>query len=225
MSYLHILSESDNDDIFYQNCLERLTGRSFQVLTSKRLRKSGGSAELRKNLGPFFRTIKYTGEVDDTFFLVVHDNDRSPVHPNHKTRSDNSKLPKNDRSKTCQYCDIQNVVQEVLGVDERQWPIKGAIAVPVEMIESWQLLICNGWKMGSEQSLPIFSKKTKSGAKFYYGSSNPPDQLKDLVKKERMSLNLSPREFCAYCGENLDVNDLRDRSPSFNQFAEQVADW
>lgn len=225
MNYLHLLSESDNDDLFYLNCLNKLTGKSFELLSAKRLRKSGGISELRKKLGIFFRDIKHTGTADNIFFLVVYDNDRSPVHPDHGIRSDHSQLPKKDQQKNCRYCEIQSTAQNIFGTNKQQWPIKGAIAIPVEMLESWQLLICKGEGFESEKDLPIFSRKTKSGAQYYHSSKKPPDQLKDLVKQERIRLEMSPQQFCVYCAQQLNVNDLKARSRSFTQLSEQVADW
>ncbi len=32
MNYLHILSEDDNDDVFYQSCLAKITGQHFELL-------------------------------------------------------------------------------------------------------------------------------------------------------------------------------------------------
>ena len=93
------------------------------------------------------------------------------------------------------------------------------------MIETWQLLICNPDEHSQERLLPIFPNKKKSAAKKYYASSNVPDQLKDLVKQARFELEMTPYEFCHYCGEQLDVADLKKRSPSFARFMAQVIDW
>ncbi len=224
MNYLHILSEDDNDDVFYQCCLAKITGKPFELLPSNRLRKAGGIAELRRKLGLFLRLIQQTGSVDDTFFLVAVDNDRSPVHPEHTRRSDFSKLLKADQLKDCQYCAIAQSIQAELGDDQSNWPIQGAIAIPVEMIESWQLLICNPAQYQHEQNLPIFPEQKKRLAQAYYTSSNAPEQLKDLVKKEKRKFG-STREFYHYCAEQLDVKDLMARSPSFTQFAAQVQAW
>jgi hypothetical protein len=226
MNYLHILSEDDNDDVFYQCCLAKITGKPFELLTPNRLRKAGGIAEVRRKLGPFLRTIKHTGNVDDTFFLVAVDNDRSPIHPDHPIRSDFSKLLKADQLKGCQHCVIAQSIQSVLGDDQSSWPIQGAIAIPVEMIESWQLLICNPNAYDQEQNLPIFPEKSKSSAQLYHSSSNVPEQLKDLLEKEKTRQGLhSTLDFYHYCAEQMDFNDLMARSPSFTQFAQQVAHW
>ncbi|MEL6813791.1 MAG: hypothetical protein AAFP03_03135 [Cyanobacteria bacterium J06598_3] len=133
-------------------------------------------------------------------------------------------MPKADQQRNCPHCAINQSIESVLGADRSGWPIPGAIAVPVEMLESWQLLICNAEKYQSEQRLPLFAHKKKSAAKAYYTSTNVPDQLKDLVRDERQKF-ATTREFCRYCADRLDVGDLKVRSPSFTQFANQVKDW
>ena len=224
MSYLHILSEDSNDDVFYQACLTKITGKAFEM-DPIRLRKQGGIAEVRKRLPLMLKDIQRTGKVENTYFLIAIDNDRSPVHPTHDVRPDFSKLPAIDKAKTCRHCKIDRIVESVFGSDRESWPIQGAIAIPVEMIETWQLLICNSDEHTQEQQLPIFPNKKKSAAKKYYASSNVPDQLKDLVKQARASLEMTPYDFCRHCGEQLDVEDLKKRSPSFACFAAQIIDW
>ncbi len=224
MNYIHILSEDDSDDVFYQYWLTKITNKPFELLPSNRVRSSGGVAELRKKLPYFLRIIRDTGPVDNTFFLIAVDNDRSPVHPDHVRRSDFSKLLRADQLKDCQYCAITQSIQAELGDDQSDWPIQGAIAIPVEMIESWQLLICNPEQYQHEQNLPIFPEQKKRLAQAYYTSSNAPEQLKDLIKKEKRKFG-STREFCQYCAEQLNVKDLMGRSPSFTQFVHQVQAW
>ncbi|MEL7143743.1 MAG: hypothetical protein AAGL08_16165, partial [Cyanobacteria bacterium J06573_11] len=189
MNYLYILSEDDNDDTFYQNCLARITEKSYEVIP-QRLRKGGGISEVKRKLPLFLRQIKNTGKVENTFFIVSLDNDRSPIHPDHPKRPDLSKLTKADANKSCRFCDIEQAIELALGSCTEEWPIPGAIAIPVEMIESWQLLICNPDQYTSEQGLPIFPDKRGAAAKHYYKSSNVPDQLKDLKRREQERLKL-----------------------------------
>jgi hypothetical protein len=225
MNYLHLLSEDDNDDVFYRSCLSKITAQSYEVI-SKRLRKGGGLREVRKKLPILLNQLKYTGEVPNTFFLVAIDNDRSPIHANHERSGDLSKLSKADQKKDCRYCEVGRVIESVLGSDRGAWPIPGVIAIPVEMIESWQLLICNPNQYDQEQNLPIFPEKSKSSARLYHTPSNVPEQLKDLVDKEKARQGLrSTLDFYRYCADKLDVTDLMARSPSFTQFAQQVAVW
>ena len=221
MNYLHILSESDNDDLFFKGCLERITGRSFDFASRRRLRKGGGIAEVRRKGPVLLRQIKYTGPVDDTFFLIALDNDRSPVHPEHKSRH---RLSGQDRRKRCRFCELEALVQDILGPREK-WPIPGAVAVPVEMIESWLLLIVNPDTHGNEASLPIFSTKEHAQALRYYAPGAPPDQLKDLTTSERRALGLDTPAFREHCVHVLDPEDLAERAPSFALFKGQVDAW
>lgn len=233
MNYLYILSEDDTDDIFYEGCLNKITGKSFTT-ESIRARGSGGLSEIEKKLPILIRNIGYSGVAENTFFLVAKDNDRRPIHPDHFDRPDLSKLIKAepDRLKrgyayNCRYCGISQVIEKEFGANRSDWPIKGAIAVPVEMIETWQLLICNPSKYVEEQSpkMPIFPFQKKNSAKAYCSQKNPPKQLKDLMRDEMARLNMNSRGFRHHCIENLDVDDLKSRSPSFTQFVEQVSNW
>ena len=221
MAYLYLLSESDNDDAFYTTCVEQLTGKTLEVI-STRLRRGGGLPELRSKLPILLRQIKHTGYVEDTFFVVALDNDRSPVHPLHEQRPG---LSMKDRQKVCRYCEIREMIHDILG-DQDEWPIPGAIAVPVEMLESWLLLICNGEKYQGEDALPLFAKKDQKGARDFYTPHNPPDQLKDLCEFERHQLDIeSTIAFVAYCARQVDPDDLATRAPSFALFKQQVDTW
>jgi hypothetical protein len=224
-NFLHLLSEDDNDDFFYKACVEKITDREYEILPT-RLRKGGGICEVRKSLPLFLANIQFTGFVETTFFLISVDNDRRCTHPEHSQREDFSKLSKKEQTDPCRFCEIEGRVQENLGQDREQWPIPGAIVIPVEMLESWLLLICNREKYGSEAQLPIFAEKIKSSASKYYGSPNKvPDQLKDLAEAERQSLGQNKREFYQHCASILEPNNLASVSPSFAQFLVQTQSW
>jgi hypothetical protein len=224
LHYVYILSEDDNDDHFYEGCLNKITGICHEVVPL-RLRKNGGISEVRKKLPILLKTIQYSGHVENAWFLVALDNDRSPIHPDHTKPADFSKLPRDDQTKTCRYCDLERVVTEKLGTDRQQWPIKGVIAVPVQMLETWLLLIANPIKHNDEKSLPMFAEKGKPSTRDYY-KSNPPPQLKDLKEVEKQRLEIeSNGEFCKYCADQLNPVDLRQRSPSFKQFMDEINAW
>lgn len=221
MSYLYILSESDNDDVFYHRCVERLTGRTFERVPY-RLRKGGGIAEVRSKSRLLFQQIVHTGFVDETFFVVALDNDRSPVHPDHAVLS---KLSERDQRKECRFCAILATAETILGPRER-WPIGGAIAVPVQMLESWLLLICDPARYERESDLPLFAEMTQPEAVRYYRPKQPPKQLKDLRDREKDARGIVTNpEFCAYCADRLDAMRLSDQSPSFALFKAQVDAW
>lgn len=229
MGYLHILSEDDSDDLFYRGCVEKILGRDFQS-SSFRVRTGGGLSEVRKKLPIFLRGLQHSGHVDDVYFIVAMDNDRSRVHPEHQLRLDQSKaskLPRREQDKLCRYCELHQQVCNVLGgLECSDWVIPGVIAVPVEMLESWLLLISNPDCYQSEETLPLFSKKSAMLARHYFASSQPPNQLKDLVLEERDRLGLlSNQDYCLHCVEQLDPDALAQVSPSFAHFKQQVEAW
>lgn len=225
MNFLHLLSEDDNDDLFYQACLEKITNCNYEIVPT-RLRKGGGIGAVRQALSLFMAGIKNTGPVEATFFLISVDNDRRCLHPDHSQRENFNQLSKREQTDPCRYCEIEGRIQEKLGQDRDQWPIPGAIVIPVEMLESWLLLICNSEKYGSEAKLPIFSEKTKPSAETYYGGKNKvPDQLKDLVDAERNALEQSKQEFYQHCASMLEPDSLASISPSFAQFLDQIQGW
>lgn len=131
-----------------------------------------------------------------------------------------------DQKKSCCYCEIQRFVVSELGADRRTWPVPGAIIIPVEMIESWLLLMCDAKTYDSEQKLPIFAVSESASARHYYSSNKVPSQLKDLIRQEKKKLCLSDRrEFYRICVERANVDLIATKSPSFAQFVEQVKDW
>ncbi len=225
MNYLYILSEDDNDDEFYKRCAENITGKAFHLIP-RRLRRGGGISQVRRYMSILFKDIRHTGPVEHTFFVVALDNDRSPFHPEHKKLPGLHKLPKREQRKSCRFCEIERAAKQVLGENREEWPIKGAIAVPVQMLESWLLLICDGEKYDSEASLPIFAEKNSALARHYYAPEKPVDQLKDLCGLEKRRLEIASNwELCVHCGTHLVPGDLRERSGSFVQFEGQVEEW
>lgn len=227
MSFLYVISEDDNDDLFYEMCLERITGRSFKT-DQRRLRKGGGINAARRALARLLRELSYTGRVDDTFFITSLDNDRARAHPEHETTLDPNKvsrLPKHERDKPCRFCELHNGVTRLFG-GEDQWPIKGAVAVPVQMLESWLLLISNPEEYREESLLPLFSSRSSRLAEVYYQPHQPPEQLKDLRDTEKNRLGLAGSdEYCLHCAEALEPDELARRSPSFALFRDQVLSW
>lgn len=224
-NYLHLLSEDDNDDVFYKACLEKIHNREYEILPT-RIRKNGGINAVRQALSPFLSIIKNTGPVESTFFLISVDNDRRMLHPDHAKRDDFNQLSKKEQSDPCRYCEIEGRIHAKLGSNREGWPIPGAIVIPVEMLESWLLLICSCDKYGNEAKLPIFPDKAKQSAQNYYGGKKKvPDQLKDLVESERTALGQSKQAFYQHCASQLEPDTLATVSPSFAQFLSQVQNW
>lgn len=224
-NFIYILSESDNDDVFYNLCVEQIKGETYKLI-SRRLRPGGGISQVRKYLPILLKDIRYTGKVENTFFVIALDNDRSPAHPAHQQIPNINKIPKKERRKTCRFCDLEKTTREILGADRDTWPVKGAIAVPVQMLESWLLLICNRGEYENEASLPIFVWKSMPLAKMYYAPKQPESQLKDLVGLEKKKLEInSSEDFCLYCIEQLMPDELALVSPSFSLFMGQLEGW
>lgn len=105
-------------------------------------------------------------------------------------------------------------------------PTRGDRPVPVQMLESWLLLIAAPDAYAHETSLPLFSDQGSTSAKQYYSSQTPPPQLKDLKRQERTRLGLgSEQAFCRCCLGQLQPEDLAGRSPSFQRFLDEIAGW
>jgi hypothetical protein len=106
MAFLWLLSESDNDDAFFKACVERLTGKTVELI-SRRPRLGSGISKWRRFSRLMLQDIKRTGYVEETFFLVALDNDRSPAHPTHERRRG---LSEKEKQKVCRYCEVERPV-------------------------------------------------------------------------------------------------------------------
>jgi len=218
-TYIYILSEDDNDDLFYEMCASRISKKSFYRVEPRRIRKNGGLSAVRKALKPFLNDLKGAENLD-AYFVIALDNDRAPDH--HSNHDRIAGLSNQDLAKQCRICEIERAIKGIWGQDVTKWPVQGAIAVPIEMLESWLLLSLNA---GGQLSLPIFSQKEKFAAINFHGN-NPPDQLKDLLNKEQENSNIeSKAEFILQIAEDLDLQLLANSSPSFHHFQQQVLTW
>jgi len=221
MNYLYLLTEDDNDDLFFEACLEKLTGLSFHLdSTRRRLRKSAGITETRRMLRLVLQELNHMGQQGNIYLVVTIDNDRAAIHPHLTPRSE---LTAVEKPKPCRFCELQQAVVEVWGEDSSRWPVKAAIAVPTEMLESWLLLICDH----QPETLPLFATKTQSLATRYYAPNQPPAQLKDCCQVEMDQAGLASKaEFYWDCAANrLDPEQLAAKSPSFTEFKHQVDLW
>jgi hypothetical protein len=97
--------------------------------------------------------------------------------------------------------------------------------VPVQMIESWLLLLHDASRYPREIDLPACGRSDQETSKRLYGSQ-PSPQLKDLVDNERRAAGVATKdEFALTCVMKLVPEDLAARSPGFDQFRVQVAEW
>lgn len=218
MNTLAILAEDENDEIFYEACAEKISGLSFGKIDPHRIRKNGGVSAVRQVLPAFLNDLKGVSQIGDTYFIIALDNDRAPEHPDHQKLEG---LSRRDHNQQCRYCELSTAIADVFGHNKAKWPAKGAITIPVQMLESWVLLAINP----ERAELPVFSRKTSSSARaFYHGS--PPDQLKDLCNKEKNARQFtSNTEFFLEIAQNIDVEAVSAGSPSFRNFCEQVSLW
>lgn len=65
-NFLYLLSEDDNDDVFYKACLEKIHNCEYEIIPT-RIRKGGGISAVRQALTPFLSAIKNTGPVPGLF--------------------------------------------------------------------------------------------------------------------------------------------------------------
>jgi hypothetical protein len=213
MAYVHILSEDDFDDQVYVYILEMLLGGASIERNHVRLRRGGGIGEVRKKVPILLSHIRRTGLVDDTYFVVALDNDRKPEHAKHEGAA---RPPPG-----CRHCDLENAIHAAM---PDGWPIPGAVAVPVQMIESWLLLMHDPVRY-AEATLPQCGLRDQPVAREMYGA-NPPPQLKDLLEiEQRASRSSSKEDFALACILRLDPADLAERSASFAHFRRQVSTW
>ena len=76
---LYLLTEDENDDIFFQRCAERISRKTFCLVPPKRIRKNGGDNEVENKLDFFLNDIKKSERMD-AFFIIALDNDCAPEH-------------------------------------------------------------------------------------------------------------------------------------------------
>jgi hypothetical protein len=225
ISLLYLLTEDDNDDLFFERCAERISGKSFYKVEPRRIRKNGGISEVRKKLPAFLNDIKKSAGMD-AYFIIGLDNDRAPEHSFDIQQTiihDRiSGLSQQDSRKQCRYCEIENKIKEIWGRDVNKWSAKGAIAVPVQMLESWILI---GLNFNCDRELPIFAEKSQSLAKEFHKGS-PPDQLKDLCDRLRYERGgLTKGEFFLNVADRMDFEVTTAASSSFAQFKNQITTW
>jgi hypothetical protein len=213
MPHVYLLSEDDFDDQVYVYLLETLLSVPVEPIP-RRLRRGGGIGEVRKKLPLLLSQLRRTGPTEDTFFLIGIDNDRAIEHPSHERLV-------HTRVETCRYCALTRAIHTGLSDG---WPIPGAIALPVQMIESWLLLMHDPVLYPQESTLPACAWSHQEAARALYGA-HPPPQLKDLVAASLRASHQSrtKADFALECVLRLDAEGLAARSPSFDRFRREVS--
>lgn len=181
---LYILCESEADGIFYESLAEHVTGMTFSRTDDRfRLRQGANWNTVFASARLMMNQMRNWKEKQDIAVILSVDNDRSPEHPGGVPSS--RALPSFDTKKFGRYPALTKIVHEALGSNRAEWPIDVAIAVPVEMIESWVLLLIDP----TRGELPIFAEASQPLARKYYGK-NPPPQLKELCREEGTKIGL-----------------------------------
>jgi len=217
MGYLYILSEGERDELFYELIAERVTGRVFERPSDLRLRHGANWKTALAGGRLLLNRVKHWKEPQDVAVILAVDNDRSPGHPGSLPHP--RPLVGHDLKKPPRYPAVVKMVADALGTDRGTWPVDVAVAVPVEMIESWVLLLCNPHR----PALPLFAEAIQQSARAYHGAA-PPPQLKDLCKTEAVALAKRLDEYFWHAAEQ-DIEAAIAVSPSFRMFVEELGQW
>ena len=169
--YLYILCEGERDEMFYERLCERLTGHTYILPTDFRLRRGANWKTAMAGAVLLVNRFKHWPERQDIGLIIAVDNDRAPGHPGSPLPHPRP-LPPMDLKKPERYPALIRMLEKALGPDRSAWPVDVALAMPVEMIESWLLVLLEP----GCPDLPLFSEAKQALPSQYYGG-NPPPQL------------------------------------------------
>lgn len=216
--YLYILSEGELDEMFYERVAERATRMSFLTPTDLRQRRGANWKTAIAGARLLLSYVTHWHGQQQVSIIIAVDNDRSSGHPGSAPPA--RQLPPQDQKKTPRYPDLIKMLFDSLGQDRAAWPIDVALAVPVEMIESWVLTLVDPSRASM---LPLFAEASQHSARIYYGS-NPPPQLKDLRNSEASALGKDMFEFFWHAAEQ-DLEVAANASKSFEMFLDELREW
>lgn len=217
MAYLYILSEGDRDELFYDLIAEHVTGRTYERPADFRLRHGANWKTALAGGRLLLNRVKQWKELQEVAVILAIDNDRAPGHPGSLPHP--RPLVGHDLKKHPRYPAVAKLVTDALGTDRSTWPVDIAVAMPVEMIESWVLLLCNPQR----PALPLFAEAIQPSARAYYGAT-PPPQLKDLCKAEAAVISKRLDEYFWHATER-GIEATAAISPSFKMFVEKLEQW
>jgi hypothetical protein len=235
MTLLYLVTESDSDAVFYTLCAKKLTGSVYDPVPMKN-RKGDGVGAVKEQLRRALRMAKAAaGSSQAVAFIAAIDNDRAPhdEHGAHEagdetgrrkgTGLERQKLNKAERDYPKRLEWMTKALEEELRPDRTKWPMPVAVAVAVEMLESW---IVRSLREHPPQPMPHFSKADSERARNYYAPSNPPPQWKDLAAEEHAKSGCTSKgDFYQHVVNRLDADALAQRSLSFRMFKEWLDDW
>ena len=194
-----------------------MTGRTFERPSDFRLRHGANWKTALAGGRLLLNRVKHWTEPQEVAVILAIDNDRAPGHPGSLPHA--RPLVGQDLKKAPRHPAVMKMVTDALGTDRDAWPVKVAMAMPVEMIESWVLLLCDPHR----PALPLFAEAGQASARAYYGAA-PPPQLKDLCKAEAAALGVSLDVYFWRAAEQ-DIEAVTPTSPSFRMFVEELAQW
>ena len=221
MSLLYLVAESNADEEFYAACAARLTGQQFEKCALRNRKGDGVDAVKRQLKNAVVMAKASAGGPEPVFFLAAIDNDRAP-HPEN-AGLDRSRLIPEERSRPAREPWMRETVEEVLTKNRDAWSLHVALAVPVEMIESW---IVRARRAAEPQPTPHFSKADSDRARRYYAPVEPPRQWKALAAEEQRKCEHTDKlAFYEQVVRELDADALAARSLSFRMFKVWLDAW
>ena len=225
MKVLYLLTEGDFDSLVYEALAERLTSTSYSSVPFV-MRPGSGLSALRANMKLALQHLARMTSDSGACFIIAMDNDRSPHAACSDTlsESDRSRLASADQRKQDRYAAILKALEDNLGRNHAKWRIPVAVAVPVEMIEAWLILITNTATAGA---LPRFSRQDNPSATHFYRPTQPPPQLKDLCDAAQRADGYDNQSEWALelISGRMDPADLAARSSSFQIFHDWLVRW
>jgi hypothetical protein len=219
MRTLTVFSESPHDDFVYESLAERITGQYFQLCdVPLGYRKHSGVDKVLGLLRMLLKTLPKTGEESDRALIIAVDNDRCPGHPGATPHP--RPLPPVERNRGSRWELIQTALRERWGEHRAAWPMDVAVAVPVEMLESWLLLLLDPQR----GPLPLYPNASDMQARIYHQPQKPGPQLKDLAQQEALQRNMSKQELMMAATDG-DLDAVEKISPSFRMFTDDLRAW
>lgn len=219
MKTLTVFSESPHDDFVYERLAERITGQSFALCdVPLGFRKRSGVDKVLGLLRMLLKSLPRAGEISDRALIIAVDNDRCPGHPGALPYQ--RQLPPVERNRASRWDAIQLALRQQWGENRSAWPLDVAVAVPVEMLESWVLLLLDP----NRGPLPIYPNLSDMQARIYHHPEKPGPQLKDLAQEEARQRNLGKQELLMLAADG-DLEGVEKVSPSFRMFADELRNW
>lgn len=215
--YLYILCEGERDELFYERLAERVTGQSFQADQEFRLRHGSNWKTAIASARLLIQRVRRWTSRQDIAVIIAVDNDRAPGHP--AATAPARPLPKADQKMEERYAKLISMLDEALGKERTNWPVEVALAVPVEMLESWVLTLLDP----TRAELPLFSEASSHLAREYHGAK-PPPQLKDLCKDAATASGMTLMELFWKAAES-DLSGAAASSGSLRLFLEDLKSW